>query len=182
MHCLITPILIRGHIADYGDISFILQHLISFHPAVGHISCAPSHDGCASSPLDELDVCTYSFPKPGHWPIIWPMFKQHFDTIGTCEVTQCWNMGSKDKISSSAVSLPASKEEMGQVTNQARPALTWGCFRLPWPQRAPLSPAAGALPGSEHGDINYTPWMARKRRMQINIPLETLGSTGLHHL
>lgn len=119
-HCLITPILIRGHVAGYGDISFILQHFISLHPALGHISCAPSHAGCVSSLLDELDVCTCSFPKPGHWPVIWPMLKNHFDTIGTCEITQCRNMGSQDKISSSAVSLPASKEEMGQATEQAR--------------------------------------------------------------
>lgn len=103
-HCLITPILIRGHIAGYGDISFILQHLTSLYPALGHIPHAPSHDGCVSSLLDELDVWTYSFPKPGHWPGHLANVQAHFDTMSTCEITQCRNMESKDKISNSAVS------------------------------------------------------------------------------
>lgn len=89
------------------------------------------------------------------------------DTLGTCEITQCRNIGSKDKISSSAVPLPASKEEMGQA-HQIRPDICscqtssdWGCLRLPWPQRSPQSPAAGALPASEDENITDAPWMAR---------------------
>lgn len=109
---LVTPMLTRGHIAGYGDISFILQHLPP--PCNRTLSPAPLHMmGVFPAAWDELDVRTHSFPKPGHWPVIWAVFKHHFDTMGTCEITQGGKMGSQDKISSSVSSLPASKKKMG---------------------------------------------------------------------
>lgn len=131
---LITPMSTRGHIAGYGDISFILQHLPP--PCNRTLSPVPLHTmGVFPAAWDELDVRTYSFPKPGHQPVIWVVFKHHFDTIGTYEIMQCRKMGSQDKISNSFSSLPASKKKMGHRSGQthalARPALTWGCLRLP---------------------------------------------------
>ena len=84
---------------------------------------------------DELDVCTCSFPKPGHGPIIWPTFEHHFDTMGPCEIMQWGKTGSQDKISSSVFPLPASKEKMSHRSDHthalAGPALTWSCLWLP---------------------------------------------------
>ena len=139
---LITPVLIRGHADGYGAISFIPQRL---PPPCNwtHLTCPFTWWVCFQlHGTSWTHTHTHSFPKPGHRPVVWPMFEHHFDTIGTCKITQCRKMGSQDKKSSSVSSSPASKEKMshrsGQIHALARPALTWGCLRLPWPQRPPL--------------------------------------------
>lgn len=150
--------LIRGHIAGYGDISFTVQHL----PPLCNQPCllGPFTWWVFPATWDELDECTSAFPKPGHWPIIWPIFEHHFDTIGTCEIMQCRKMGSQDKISSSVPSFPAYKEKMGHRSGQihalARPALAWGCLRLPWLHRGHSSASASSW---------CTSWPARNTAM-----------------
>lgn len=92
--------------ADQGSHSWLWGH--QFYTATSPSTLPsdvrlmrPFTMGVFPATWDELDVCTHPFPKPGHWPIIWPTFEHHFDTMGTWEIVQCWKMGSQDKISGS---------------------------------------------------------------------------------
>lgn len=131
---LITPTLIRGHIAGYGDVSFIVQHLSPPCNQTG-LTCPFTRWVCFQPRGTSWTRTRTPFPSLDTGPSFGHRLSITLTQWAQAEITQCGTTGSQDKVSSSASSLPASREKTGHRSGQiqalARPALTWRCLKLP---------------------------------------------------